>query len=474
MFQAGDIPDAAAKREQSACTSRRVTASSCRFATTPEERMSTLALVTALSTMLAASPAPELPVETYTPVVAVEVRYLVGSAHEVAGKSGFAHLFEHLMFQGSKSFDNEYFAPFEPIGARVNGTTNTDRTNYYEQVPSNYLELALWMESDRMGGLLPVLTKEKLDNQRDVVKNERRQRYENRPYGYAFKDLQNLLYPEGHPYQHTTIGSHEDLTAASLDDVRGFFKTYYAPKNAVLTVVGDFDKGSAKALIEKYFGGLEAGKRAPKPKAEPWVLAEDIVRTEIDTKVKLPKVYLAWHTPALYADGDAAMDILAGVLTQGKTSRLYQPLVYEKKLATDVSAFQLSRHLGSFFIVEATAAPGVEIETLTTALKETLTAALTTAPNAAEMTRVVNGYRKGFFAQLEDVLSRAQLLSTYYHIGGTADFLGKDLGRYLALTPEVVLSAAKTWISDAKHVELAIVGPAKTDAPKAPEQKETP
>ncbi|MCA9542998.1 MAG: insulinase family protein, partial [Myxococcales bacterium] len=309
--------------------------------------MRVLILLLALAS-LAAAPAPEIPVETYTldngltvilsrddrlPVVAVELRYLVGSAHEPKGRSGFAHLFEHLMFQGSKSFDDEYFKPFAPIGGMVNGTTNTDRTNYYERVPKGYLELALWMESDRMAGLPDVLTQAKLDNQRDVVKNERRQRYENTPYGLFWKHVQHELHPEGHPYHHTTIGSHEDLTAASLADVKGFFRQYYAPANAVLTIVGDFEPDATKALVARYFGPLPAGERAPTPQAAlPSPTAKHLKTTD---DVKLARVHLAWPTPALYAAGDAEMDILASVLTDGKSSRLYKPLVYEQKVAKD-------------------------------------------------------------------------------------------------------------------------------------------
>ena len=226
------------------------------------------------------------------PTVAVEVRYLVGSGHEREGRSGFAHLFEHLMFQGSKNYDQEYFTPFTPIGGRVNGTTNTDRTNYYEQVPAEALELALWMESDRMEGLLEALTQEKLDNQRDVVKNERRQRYENTPYGMVWKLFSNELFPTGHPYQHTTIGSHEDLSAATLEDVKSFFKRYYVPSNAILTIVGDFEPKEARALAMKYFGHLKAGERAPRPQVPEMKAPEKKIITYED-RVKLARVYMA-------------------------------------------------------------------------------------------------------------------------------------------------------------------------------------
>ncbi|MEZ4470796.1 MAG: pitrilysin family protein [bacterium] len=433
--------------------------------------MRSLLLLLALAASAHAGEAPSVPVKTYTldngltvllshddrlPVVAVEVRYLVGSAHEVKGRSGFAHLFEHLMFQGSKSFDDEYFKPFEPIGAAVNGTTNTDRTNYYERVPANYLELALWMESDRMSGLLDALTQEKLDNQRDVVKNERRQRYENTPYGMVWKYLARDLYPEGHPYHHTTIGSHADLTAASLDDVKGFFRQYYVPANAILTIVGDFDEDAAELLVEQYFGAMPAGKRAPTPTAEIPVLPGPKHLTSTDD-VKLPRVYLAWHSPALYSPEDAALDVLSSILTDGKTSRLYKPLVYEQKVAKDVSAFQASRALGSLYVVVATAAPGQTVDALAQALDGALAEALSTPPTEDELTRALNGWRKGFYGQVESVLSRAQLLSNYLHFTGDADFLADDLARYTDLKAADVHAAAKKWLVSDRRVRIDIV-----------------
>lgn len=418
-----------------------------------------------------AAPAPTLAVEHYAldngmqvllsqddrlPVVAVEIRYFVGSAHEVKGRTGFAHLFEHLMFQGSQHFDNEYFAPFEPIGAQINGTTSTDRTNYYVRLPSNYLELALWMESDRMAHLLPALTQEKLDNQRDVVKNERRQSYENRPYGMVWKYLTETLFPEGHPYHHPTIGSHADLTAATLDDVKAFFRQYYVPSNAVITVVGDFDRAETKALIEKYFGALPSGARAPTPKAALPALDGPVHLRSTD-QVKLPRVYLAWVTPALYAPGDAEMDVLASVLTDGKTSRLYKPLVYDQKVAKDVAAFQASSQLGSFFVVQATAAPGKTADEVGEALLAALDEATATAPTQDEFDRALNGWRKSFYGRVEGVLSRAQLLSTYLHLTGNPDYLQKDLDRYTQLTPKKLHQAAVRWLRPDRRLRLDIV-----------------
>ncbi|MCC6903087.1 MAG: insulinase family protein [Polyangiaceae bacterium] len=396
------------------------------------------------------------------PVVAAEVRYLVGSAHEKKGKSGFAHLFEHLMFQGSKHFDDEYFKPFEPIGGSVNGTTTQDRTNFFERVPSNYLDVALWMESDRMHHLLPALSQDKLDNQRDVVKNERRQRYENPPYGMAWIYLTETLYPASHPYGHSVIGSHADLSAASLDDVKGFFREYYGPANAVVTVVGDFRPDQAKALVKKYFGGAEgsAGKRAALPTAS-MPKIESIVHVTKTDDVKLPRIYLAWHTPAIFAPGDAELDLFSSILTSGKTSRLYKPLVYDKKVAKDVEAFQASMQLSSFYVVQVTAAPGKTLKELESALLDALKTALATPPSDDEMKRAVNGYKKDFYERVEGAVSRASTLSTYYHATGKGDFLKQDLARYTGATPQSVHATATKWLDLGRYVRIDIVQGAK-------------
>ena len=395
------------------------------------------------------------------PVVAVEVRYLVGSAHERPGRSGFAHLFEHLMFQGSQHHDREYFAPFEPIGAAVNGTTNQDRTNYYERVPAHHLELALWMESDRMANLLPVLTQSKLDNQRDVVRNERRQRYENRPYGLAWLKLTETLFPSDHPYHRSVIGSHEDLEAASLQDVQQFFQEYYGAANAVLTLSGSFDAAKARGLIERYFGDIPAGKRATMPQ----VSTPPLQRTEhvvLPDQVKLPRVYLAWPTPALFADGDAELDLFAATLSHGKTSRLFRPLVYEKKLAQSVHAFQVSLGLAGFFVIQATAAPEVDAETLAQALVTELESATRTPISDAEFERSLNRYAKGFYTRLESVLERARLLSTYYHFTGQANYVQQDLQRYLSTTPSSVQETAQRWLTLDRYARIDVVPAAST------------
>ena len=430
----------------------------------------------ALAALLGAEP--QLPVQTHTldngltvllhqdkrlPVVAVEVRYFVGSQHERKGRTGFAHLFEHLMFQGSKNFDDEFFKPFEPIGAAINGTTNTDRTNYYERVPSNYLETVLWMESDRMEGLLPALTKAKLDNQRDVVRNERRQNYEDRPYGMVWGALAENLYPVGHPYHHLTIGSHADLTAATLDDVKAFFRQYYVPANAVITIVGDIDPDATLAMVERYFGKLPAGERATRPTiATAATLPNDKKVVLHDSKIKLPRVYLAWHSPGLYAPGDAELDILSGVLTDGKASRLFKPLVFDQKVCKDVAAYQVSRQRAGFYVIQATAAPGKTTDDVAAALDKALDAALASPPTDDEVARMVNGWRKGFFAELEGALERAQLISNYFHFTGDPSYLGKDLARYTTVTPDMVAGAAKRYITTQPRLRIDVI-PAKAE-----------
>ncbi|MEY2931169.1 MAG: hypothetical protein RL033_1918 [Pseudomonadota bacterium] len=407
------------------------------------------------------------------PVTSLEVLYLVGSGHERPGRTGFAHLFEHLMFQGSKGFDQEYFKPYEPIGAAVNGTTSTDRTNFFETVPSNYLKTPLFMEADRMQNLLPALTQQKLDNQREVVKNERRQRYENTPYGMAFWYLSEALYPQGHPYRHTPIGSHADLTAANLDDVKQFFQQYYAPANAALTLVGDFQSADAKQLIEHYFGSIPAGTRSPRP--TPALPAARALHVQKTDDVPLPRIYLAWHSPALFAPGDAELDLFASVLGQGKTSRLFLPLVYDKKIAKEVNVFQMSQALSSTFVVDATAAPGQSVEALYAELSKALTKALATPPSAAELGRAVTAYKKGFYESIEGVQSRASTISAYFLHTGKGDYLQQDLGRYVDATPEKVLQVAKQVIQLDKAVRLDILpGKKETDvstaqpAPTAP------
>ncbi|HJZ10734.1 MAG TPA: pitrilysin family protein, partial [Acidobacteriota bacterium] len=362
----------------------------------------------------AASKLPELKFEKYQlpngldvilhedhsiPIVAVNIWYHVGSKNERRGRTGFAHLFEHMMFQGSKHHEDEYFAPLQKIGGTLNGSTNNDRTNYWENVPSNYLELVLWLESDRLGFLLPSMTQKKLDNQRDVVKNERRQRYENQPYNKIYDLMPQFMFPSDHPYSWSVIGSMADLSAASLEDVSEFFRTYYTPNNASLCIAGDFKPEEAKRLVEKYFGPIPAGP--PVDRLETWIpKLEGMRRLVSEDNVNLPRLYYTWHTPALYAPGDAEFDLLASILTSGKTSRLFKTLVYDKQIAQDVSAYQYSRELGSTFNIEVTAKEGHTLEELETAVDAELKKLMAQGVTAGELSKAQNEYEAGFVRSL--------------------------------------------------------------------------
>jgi zinc protease len=292
------------------------------------------------------------------PIVAVNVWYHVGSKDEIPGRTGFAHLFEHLMFEGSQHYDRGYFHPLQEAGASLNGSTNADRTNYWEVVPKNALELALWMESDRMGYLLPALTAAKFDNQRDVVLNERRQNYENRPYGLAGMALMAALYPHDHPYHWLTIGAADDLRAAKLEEVKAFFQRYYRPGNASIAVAGDVDTTEVLVLVDEYFGEIDGGDDPPAFKPPRVSPPDGEIRLLHEDRVELPRLYLAWLSPALFGENDAELDLVADLLSSGKTSRLYRSLVYEQRIATEIAASQNSREAGGFFQVAATAAPG--------------------------------------------------------------------------------------------------------------------
>ena len=375
------------------------------------------------------------------PFVQVNLWYRVGAKDEVEGRSGFAHLFEHLMFQGSEHMDGEYFGPLQRIGARINGTTNMDRTNYFEGVPSEQLPLALWLEADRMGFLLPALTQEKLDNQKLVVRNERRQSYENRPYGMTWWWLFENLYPEGHPYHIPTIGKHEDIDAANLEDVKDFFKQWYVPNNASLSIAGDFEPAEAKALVEKYFGDIPSGPQ-PEPilSVEPVVLTEETVIRKTDD-VPHDKVWLAWHSPALYATGDAELDTLSSILTSGKDSRLYRALVEEQQIAQDVSAYQVSMLLGSFYVIEATAVEGQDPDALVTAIDEAVAGLKTEGVTDEEVSLAKTNWEASFYRRMLTISSKANQLNQYYVQTGDTGFIGKDLARFMDVSPEGVATA---------------------------------
>jgi zinc protease len=393
------------------------------------------------------------------PVVSVNVWYHVGSGNEKPGRSGFAHLFEHMMFQGSEHHEGEYFEPLQKIGAFINGSTNTDRTNYVEDVPSNYLELALWLESDRMGFLLPALDEEKFENQRSVVKNERRQNYENQPYGEWYPLLVQAMFPADHPYNWPTIGYMRDLDAATLEDVTDFFKMYYTPNNASIVIAGDFDPAEAKRLVDKYFGSIPPGP--PVERITDWSpeLKQPIEITSQDN-VELPRVYYAWHTPGFFKPGDAEFDLLGNILTDGKTSRLYNSLVYEQELAQDVSAFQWSREMGSVFVINATARPGVELAKVEASLDAQLAKLLSEGITEAELQRAKTTWQASFIRRLEQVGGfggTANQLNSYNRYLGFPGGFELDFNRYGDATAREVLGYARKHLDPSKRATLRIV-----------------
>jgi zinc protease len=392
------------------------------------------------------------------PVAAVNVWYHVGSQNEKVGRTGFAHLFEHMMFQGSEHQPGEYFTPLQKIGGSVNGSTSEDRTNYWENVPSNYLELALWLESDRMGFLLPAMTQDKLDNQKNVVKNERRQGLENQPYGKVWELLPELLYPADHPYSWSVIGSQDDLSRASKEDVEEFFKTYYAPNNASLCIAGDFKPETAKALVAKYFADIPPGPAVNR--LQEWIpRLNGEKRMKAEDRVSLPRLYLAWHTPPYYKPGDAELDMLASVLSQGKTSRLYKSLVYEKQIAQDVSAYQSSREIGSNFQIEVTAKPGIGLEEIEHAVDQELEAVIAKGLAEAELVQAKNNYEANFIRQLENIGGfggKADKLNEYNVMLGDPDRFQWDLDRHLRLTSADIQNAARQYL-DKNRVVLCVV-----------------
>jgi zinc protease len=376
------------------------------------------------------------------PLVAVNLWYHVGPANEAAGRTGFAHLFEHMMFQGAKHATGDmHFRAVEGAGgSSINGTTDFDRTNYFETLPANQLELGLWLESDRMGYLLDMVDQANLSNQQDVVRNERRQSVENQPYGIVEEAMFHQLFPKDHPYYASVIGSHADIQAAKLEDVQNFFKLYYAPNNASLAIVGDIDKAATRKLVEKYFGPFKQGEPVPKPSVPtPKITAER--RAVVKDRIELPRVYMAWLTSPIYAPGDADADIASSALGGGRSSRLYKKLVYEKQIAQDVQSQQYSLQLGSVFSIEATARPGHTAEELEKAIDDELNQLRESGPDATEVERARNVIETRIIQGLESLGGFggvADRLNMYNHYLGDPSYLSKDIERYRAITPASV------------------------------------
>ena len=406
-----------------------------------------------------------------TPIVVANTWYHVGSGDEKPGRTGFAHLFEHIMFMGSEHVPVGQFDKWlETVGADNNGSTNTDRTNYYEQLPSNALPLALWLDADRMGHLLPVMDQAKLDLQRDVVKNERRQRYDNVPYGRANETIVAALFPATHPYHWTTIGSMTDLSAASLDDVKDFFRTYYAPNNATLVIAGDFNRDSAITWVNRYFGDIPRGPQMPaRPTIPTFTVARDTFLVQED-KVTLPRLYETWHSVKLFHPDDASLDVLADVLAGDKNSRLYKRLVFDMQVAQDVSAFQLSGRLDGYFQINVTPKPGQTPAHMAALVAEEVEKLQRDGVTPRELARSLNSRRASFLDQLASVLGKSDRLASYDYEAGTPDYAQQDLARYERVTAADVQRVANTYLNQHKVVltvvpegkrQLMVTGDAK-------------
>ncbi|MCK6507665.1 insulinase family protein [Myxococcota bacterium] len=389
------------------------------------------------------------------PLVVVDTWFQVGSKDEVAGRTGFAHLFEHLMFMGTTRLPGSGFDDLmEQHGGWNNAWTSEDATNYYDVGPRELLPTLLWMEADRLEGLAGAMTQEKLDLQRDVVRNERRQSVEDTPYGIAWEALPPAMFPEGHPYAHSVIGTHEDLQAATVDDVTGFFRTWYVPSNASLVVAGDFEPDAVRAMIQDLYGALPAAT-VPARALPP---AQDLPVTpvvETTDQVQLPATMLSWHTAKALSDEDAAMDLLATVLAGGRSSRLYTRLVHEEGLVTEIDAYQMSSQLGSIFQVFALANPDVDLLAVEDVVQAEIDRLAQEGPTAAELERARNQVELSMIRGLENLQDRAESLNRYQALTGTPDFLAQDLARYRNRTA-ADLQAAASRLSLARRQTLRV------------------
>ena len=391
------------------------------------------------------------------PVVAVNTWFHVGSGDEQPGRTGFAHLFEHIMFMGSEHVPTgEFDRQLEAAGADNNGSTTEDRTNYYEDGPANALALMLYLDSDRLGFLLPEITPDKVDLQRGVVQNERRQSYENRPYGLAQENILQRLFPADHPYHWPVIGSMADLQAATIEDVRRFFQTYYTPNNATLAIAGDITARDARRLVERYFGDIPRGPAVTR-RPPPAVQVPDVVNAVIEDRVQVPRVYDAWHTVKAFAPDDATLDVVANVLAGGRSSRLYRRLVYELQIATDVVAFQDGSRIDGKFEIYATARSGHALGELQTVIDEELQKLADQGPTVREVERAQNSFEAQFLSRMEQVGGKADQLNFYNYFVGTPDYFQQDLDRYRKVTPAAVQGAVRRYLADVPCVLLSVV-----------------
>ncbi len=416
------------------------------------------------------------------PIVAVNVWYHVGSKNEKVGKTGFAHLFEHLMFNGSENYDDDYFKVLEPIGATdLNGTTSNDRTNYFQNVPTSALDAVLWMESDRMGHLLGAIDQAKLDEQRGVVQNEKRQG-ENQPYGQVFNTIFENTYPQGHPYSWSVIGSMEDLDAASLEDVHEWFRRYYGAGNAVLVLAGDIDAATARAKVEGYFGDIPAGPPISKHAAWP-AKRTGTHRMVMEDRVPQARIYKVWNVPEWGSDEAIYLNLVSDALSSGKTSRLYKRLVYDDQIATNASAFIFEREIGSLFIIQATVQPGGDLGAVEAAIDEELAAFIREGPTADEADRAKTEFRAGFVRGIERIGGfggKSDVLAQNEVFGGDPEFYKVRLEKTAAATPEEVRRVAQEWLSDGQFIlevhpyDEGRTAPSEVDRSRLPDVGEPP
>jgi zinc protease len=389
------------------------------------------------------------------PIVTVNIWFHVGSGDEKPGRTGFAHLFEHLMFMGSQHAEYPMFDRLlEAAGANNNASTNNDVTDYYESGPSSALPLMLWLDADRMGWLLPTMDKPKVDLQRDVVKNERRQSVENRPYGLVEDHLPQLAYPVGHPYSWSVIGSMDDLSAASVEDVKDFFRRYYAPNNATLVVAGDVKNADVRALVKKYFTEVPRGPAIARPAPAPFAIHDTVVT--LQDRVQLPQLQLTWHTVRQWHSDDAALDIAASVLAGSRTSRLTQALVYNNPVATTVRARQGSMRLDGDFSVIATARRGFGLDTLRTVVDAELKKLANEGPSVRELQQAKNGIEAQFLRRIETVHGVADQLNRYFYINGKPDSFQADLDRYRAVSAADVQRVLRKYLQT-NRVMISVV-----------------
>jgi zinc protease len=390
------------------------------------------------------------------PLVSVNIWYKAGTANEITGKSGLAHLFEHMMFQGSQNVPKEmHFKNIQEAGGTLNGSTSFDRTNYYEKLPSNFLELALWLESDRMGFFLPAVTQEKLDNQKDVVKNERLERYDNQPYGLAWELIVKNLYPENHPYSKPTIGFLKDIESYNLEDVIKFFQTYYSPNNASLVIAGDFDADNILELVNKYFGEIRSNG-LPQSPALPTNHLNANKEIIYEDNVQLERIYFVWPTVKVFHDDDAVLEIISDIISGSKNSRLFKKLVFEKELAQDVSAFQFSGKYGGHFMIVLTAKPGIMLDDLKKEVFDEVNQIIQSGVSAQDLVRTKNGIKSNFIYSLQNIDTLADQLNMYNFYLNEPNSFNYDLNRYSQVDEIKVKEILKKYLLE-PYLTLKII-----------------